>query len=175
MNYYHKFIDFFQRQNLYNKKMFDYFMNNSILFDYRDEDYHPFIGCFYLTKNKKINKISLVVPYIDSDVTTLINIHEYTHAIILYNHLGKIYEEDISSEALPMFYERLYFEENKDNESLRKHINKLNTKILEGQNPKVLKYRLASDIQNELLNYYNKGHTSLHELNRKVKRLTKNT
>ena len=135
----------------------------------------PFIGCFYLTKNKKVNKITLVVPYIDSDITTVINIHEYIHAIILYNHLNKIYSENDNSEILPMFYERLYFEENKDNESLSEHINILNRRINEGQDSKIIKYKIASDIQKELLNYYNKGHTSLQELNSKVKRLTKNT
>ena len=71
MNYSYKFFNFFQRQNLYNEEMFNYFRKNSILFDYRDEDYHPFIGCFYLTKNKKVNKINLVVPFIDSDITVL--------------------------------------------------------------------------------------------------------
>ena len=87
-NYYNKFINFFKEQNLYNEEMFTYFGNNSILFDYRDEDYHPFIGCFYLTKDNKVTKISLVVPYLNSEVSTLINIHEYTHAIILYKHLN---------------------------------------------------------------------------------------
>ena len=172
-NYYYKFINFFQRQNLYNKEMFNYFRNNSILFDYLDTDYHPFIGCFYTTKNKKVNKINLIVPHINGDITILINIHEYTHAIILYQYMNKIFPEDITTEILPLLYERIYLEENKYNNILQEHVNTINKRIATYNNPEVKKYKIALDIQNVLLQYYNNGHKDIKELQAKAKELIK--
>ncbi len=173
LNYYYKFINFFEKQNLYNKETFDYFRSNSILFNYLDTDYHPFIGCYYTTKNKKVNKINLIVPYIDNDVTTLINIHEYTHAIILYQYMNKIFPEDITTEILPLLYERIYLEENKDNKVLQEHISAINKRIVTSNNSEITKYKIALDIQNNLLEYYNNGHKNIKELHRRIKKLVK--
>lgn len=170
-HYYNKFIDFFERHELYNKETFDYLRTHSILFDYRDTDHRPFIGCFYTTKNGKLEKINLVVPYIDSDITTLINIHEYTHAITVFPYMHKSFTEDNACEILPLLYERIYLEENKDNEKLREHITAINKIIKESNNSEITKYKIALNMQNELLDYYNSGHTSIDELNKKAKKL----
>ena len=91
----------------------------------------------------------------------------------MYNYLDKIFPEDKSIEILPMFYERLYFEENKSNKDLQEHINSLNKRIIESKSPEIEKYKLAKDIEEELLKYYMNGHTSLEELNSQAKKLIK--
>ena len=172
-NYYLKFIDFFQRHNLYNEELFHYFRNNSILFDYLDTDYHPFIGCFYTAKKKKVNKIRLIVPYTDSDITNSINIHEYTHAIILYQYINKIFPENNTTEILPMFYERLYLEENKNNALLQEHTDAINKRITLSNDPEIIKYRLALAMQDELLEYYSKGDIDIKKLTAYAKKRAK--
>lgn len=172
-NYYYKFINFFQRQNLYNKEAFDYFRNNSILFDYLDTDYHPFIGCFYIEQKGILKKINLIVPHINNDITVLINIHEYTHALILYQYINKVFQDDITTEILPLFYERLYLEENKDNIFLQEHINNINKRITESNTQEIIKYKIALDIQNDLLEYYNSSSKDIKKLISKAKKLVK--
>ena len=171
INYYQKFIDFFERHELYDKETFDYLKNNTQLFDYRDTDQHGFIGCFYLTKKGILQKINLILPFIDSDITTLINIHEYTHGIIAYKKINSILTENIVNETLPLLYERIYLEENKDNENLREHINNLNRRIINSTDPESKKYKQALSTQDQLLDYYYSGHTSIKDLNKKAKKL----
>ena len=173
INYYQKFIDFFERHKLYDKETFDYLREHSILFDYRDTDYHPFMGCFYITKKNKLEKINLIVPYIDNDITASINIHEYTHGIVAYNYMNKPFAEDITIEILPLLYERIYLEENKDNERLERHVTNIN-KIAEASNsPEIAKYKIALNMQDDLLDYYYSGHTSIKELDKKARKLVK--
>lgn len=172
-NYYQKFIDFFKRHGLYSQEAFDYLRKNSIQFDYRDTDYHSFIGCFFLTQRDKLTKIDLIVPYINNDITALINIHEYTHGIIAYRYINKRVPEDFTSETLPMLYERIYLEENKDNQALRNHVASINNLIKESNCPDIIRYKIALSMQEELFAYYANGHQNIKELSAKTKKLTR--
>lgn len=168
---YTKFIDFFKRHNLYDEKIFNYLRENSVMFDYRDEDSRPFIGCYYTySKDDKLKKISLCVPFIDDDITILINIHEYIHGILMYNKIGYKYKAGIDCEVLPMLYERIFVEETQ-NEKLKEYLKYLNKNILESSNPE---YQLALNVQDELLEEYNKN-KKIKTLNKKIKKLTKQT
>lgn len=168
---YTKFIDFFKRHNLYDEKIFNYLQENSVMFDYRDEDSRPFIGCYYsYSKDNKLQKITLCVPFIDDDITTLINIHEYIHGILMYNKIGYKFKTNIDCEILPMLYERIFIEETQ-NEELNEYLEYLNQKVLENPKPE---YQLALSIQDELLEEYNKNN-NIKKLNKKIKKLTKQT
>lgn len=167
---YIEFINFFKKHNLYDKEMFDYLRNNSILFDYLDEDKHPYIGYHYLTdKEGKLTKIILFVPYIDDYHTILINIHEYIHGIILYNKLGKKYKQDKDSEILPLLYEKLYLLENPD-KNLEPFKKKLNENITENS---PIEYKIALEVQNEIINYYQEYSPNLNKLENKAKKLAR--
>ena len=167
---YREFINFFKRHNLYNKETFDYLSKNSIQFDYLDEDKHPYIGYHYLTDEEgNLSKIILFVPYIDSDYTTLINIHEYIHGIILYNKLGKRYKQENDAEILPLLYEKIYLLE-KQNKSLELLQENLNKRITETS---PIEYKIALDVQNEMLNYYYECNPEFNKLEQKAKKLAK--
>lgn len=169
-NYYNEFIDFFKRHNLYDKVIFDYINSNSIKFDYRDDEKRPFIGCYYICNKQNIlQNIKLYVPFIDSPITTLINIHEYIHAIESYNKIGKIYQKENTEETLPILYELLYFEENPSKE-LEHHLIYLNSKI---NNDSKESYKIALSIKNELLKYYKEENPNLTKLQRKAKQLSR--
>lgn len=170
-HYYNKFIDFFERHELYDKEIFDYLRAQSILFDYRDIDLRSRIGFFFLAEKGILREINLVLPFIDSDVTTVINIHEYTHGIIACKYINRVIKEDIVSETLPHLYERIYLEENKDNEKLREHISYRNNIIINSTDPQSKKYKQALMVQDQLLDYYYNGHTSIKDLNKKAKKL----
>ena len=171
MNQYYKdFIDFFKKHNLYEEKMFDYIRRNSTLFDYRNEEQRIFIGCFYICNKQNIlQKIKLCVPIIDSQITTLINIHEYLHAIELYNKIGKKYQNSDTEEVLPMLYELLYFLDNPSKE-LENHLIYLNTRIKDDTKES---YKIALSIEKELLKYYKEKNPNLKKLQRQAKKLTK--
>lgn len=167
---YRKFINFFQKHNLYNEEIFDYLRLNSILFDYLDEDTRPFIGCYHtLDKDLKLKKIELCVPLIADEKTILINIHEYTHGILLYEYLNKKIKITNDCETLPLLMERIYLEENPSQE-LEEYIKKLNTKIQNDTSIEAQKYKTALNIQEELLTYYNKTH-NFNKVKKKSKKL----
>ena len=106
-------IGFFQRHNLYEKDMFDYFSKNSTMIDYRDEDQRMFIGTFYGINrhNNKLVYIHINVPFIYDNKTMLINIHEFVHAILLYKYINKNFKMGMDYEALPMLYEKIFINE----------------------------------------------------------------
>ena len=169
-NYYYEFINFFKKHNLYNKEMFEYINRNSTKIDYHDEEQRAFIGCYYICNKQNIlQKIKICVPFIDSPITVLINIHEYLHAIELYNKIGKTYKNQDTKETLPMLYEQLYFEENRD-KKLEEHLKYLNKKI---KNDSDKSYKIALAIQKELLSYYKETSPTLEKLQKQAKKLSK--
>ncbi len=165
--YYNNFINFFKRHNLYDEEIFDYLRENSFMFDYRDDDYRPFTGCNYIIKNGYLDKINLVVPFFDNDITSLINVHEYVHGIISYNYLGKKYSIGNDAEVLPMMFEKLYILES-NNPELMDYGKSLDSMISKDDFSHYLGL-LYRDIMIEL---YNKG-KSFSSLNKRAKVLTK--
>lgn len=169
-NPYREFINFFKTHNLYDKEMFDYLRKNSIQFDYLDDEKHSYIGCHYLTDNNgKLMKIILFVPYIDNFQTLLVNIHEYIHGISLYKKLGKKIKQCKYSEVLPLLYEKIYLLERKD-KNLEIFQEILNKRITESS---PIDYRIALEVQSEMLHYYQEYSPSFIKLEDKAKRLTR--
>lgn len=168
--YYKRYIDFLQKHNIYNEEILEYIRKHSTYIEYIDEEKREFIGCFYnIDKNNKLKKIHICIPYIDSDLTTLINIHEYIHILTLYPYLDKKYKSNNQEEILPIFYELLYFLDNPSN-TLKEEIIKLNNKI---KNSNQEKYKIALKCKKELLDYYQNKKTNFKALTQKAKILSK--
>lgn len=166
---YLKFINFFKEHNLYDETVFKYIRENAILFDYLEEEKRAFIGCYYsYDKNNHLSKITIAVPIINDEKTLLINIHEYIHAITLYHKLGKTCKIETDIEMLPMLFERIYLEENK-NQILEEYVKSLNEKITEDSE---VAYQIALKYQEELLKYYHQT-KDFNRLKRKAKKLSK--
>ena len=163
--YYHKFINFLKRHNLYNEKIFQYWENNRILFDIKDDEKRDLIGCYYQYENDYLKKISLIVPYIVDDKTVLINIHEFIHLSQLYPRLRKKYKLDIDKEILPIFYEKLYISENRT-KNLIEYEKYLNEIILKNN---ILEYVIALEISDILLNETYKD--NIYKMEKKAKKL----
>ncbi|MBQ6538952.1 MAG: hypothetical protein IJL76_01590 [Bacilli bacterium] len=164
--YYKKFIEFLKTHNIYDEEIVKYFNNNSTRFDYLEEEYRPFIGVYYMTEGDILTKVKPMVPFINSDKTVLINIHEYIHLYLIYNKINKpvnIMTRD--REVLPIFYEKVFVKENPSLELLKYHEH-LNESIYnEGQD----EYLLALKLSNELIDSYEND--DIKKLNHKVKRL----
>lgn len=160
-------INFFKRHNLYNKEMFDYFSKNANMIDYRDEEQRILMGCFYIfDKKKRLKSIHLNVPYIYDDITMLISIHEFIHAIMMYKFINKKVNIGIDKEVLPMLYEKIYINEN-NNPILIEYEKKLNKLI----NPKDDKeYVIGLALRDQLIENYN---YDFDKLNKKVKKLVR--
>ena len=166
---YLKFINFFKNHNLYDEQTFKYIRENAILFDYLEEEKRSFIGCYYnFDKRGCLIKIVIGVPIIKDEQTLLINIHEYIHAISLYSKLGTKCKIGIEREILPLLYEKIYLNEN-PNEELERYVNMLNQKIIESNQ---IEYKIALNLQNELLEYYYKIR-NFNKLESKAKKLSK--
>ncbi len=149
--YYEKFIDFFKEHNMYDEEMFRYLRENSTLFDYRDKDMVKNIGCYYALDSKdKLKGIALVVPFIDSEKTILINIHEYAHGITAYSKLGKKYKHTLDREIIPMLLEKIYAMQNPE---LLPFIENLNKGIINSDSED---YKIALKTIDELFADYQK-------------------
>lgn len=82
--------DFFRQQNLYSEEFFDFIKGKvKVLPSTTDKDW---FGCFPMIDNYVLKDIRILVPEIKREIDLLINIHEYYHAIELYNELGTKYE-----------------------------------------------------------------------------------
>ena len=83
--------EFFKAEQLYSEEFFDFIKNKvHVIPSNTSVDWY---GCFPILDNNKIKDIRLLVPQIVNDRTLLINIHEYYHALELFNELGTVYEE----------------------------------------------------------------------------------
>lgn len=99
--------DFFIEQGLYDEKFFDFIKTRVKQLPY-DAGLEWF-GCFPILKDGILNDIRLLVPEIKNEQNILVNIHEYTHAIELFNELGKEYierREERENKAIEM--EKIY-------------------------------------------------------------------
>lgn len=165
--YYQKFINFLKEHNLYNEEIINYWQKNKLVFDYLDDEKRQLIGCFYIIEKGKLKNIKIIVPFIDDDKTILINIHEYIHLLLLYPKIYKKCNIGIDSEILPLFYERIYIEENKTEELLN-YYNYINNFIIQQQQKE---YIIALNLSKQLLEIYNND--NIYKLEKKAKKLVK--
>jgi len=168
-NFYNEFLNFFKEKGLYNEIIFDYLRNNEEIIDYNDIKKRKEIRCYYIIKNKILTGVWVCVPKIKDYKTLLINIYIYAHAIQACNQLGKKFDNTKNTRALPMLYERIYLQENPNNE-LEEHLNILDNYTKEN-GPK--QDQISLGIQKKLLDYYNSKNPSFENLQRKAKKLSK--
>ena len=164
------FYEFINMHNIYNKKVYDYYIKHSDSFDYYNEDFlRNFIRCNYFINSFGILKeIRPYVPNIVDDKTTLVNIHEYVHTLLTYDMLNKRFKLDDDCEILPIFYEKLFVLES-DNEGLIEYEEFLDKAALESNEKR---YIMAVKMFDELFNnYHNNG---INDMKIKTKSLIKN-
>lgn len=167
MIYYKKFIDFLQKYNLLDKESFVFISNHTTNIDYNNLEERNTIGCYYNINEEGILKdFKVYVPEIIDERTTIINIHEYIHALILYKHLNKKCEIGLEKEVLPLMYEKIYVIENEEL-SLREHEKALRETINEMNNDE---YIIGSKVAEQLI--LNKKE-SIETLNEKAKKLVR--
>ncbi len=165
--YYQKFINFLISHNLHNESVLNYWKKNKVQFDYLDIDQREFIGCYFIIIDKKLKQIKIRIPYINDDKTVLINIHEYVHLLLTYPYLNKKIKLGLDKEVLPIYYEKVYINENKS-EYLSNYSKYLDQKIIENNQKE---YTLALELSEVLLKENNIS--DIYQQEKKVKRLIK--
>lgn len=166
---YNKFVNFLKQHNLYDEEIFDFYWNNSFMFDYLDDELRKFIGCYFIFDNSELlKKIMICVPFVNDDKTVLINVHEYVHVFLMYPYMNKKCKIGMDIEALAIFYEKLYILENSSPE-LIEFANYLDSKIFYNNKKE---YVLALMIKDKLIELYNKGY-NIEKLEKTTKRLVK--
>lgn len=83
--------EFFKSQNMYSEFFFD-FIKDKVKVLPSDTSLDWF-GCFPIVEDDILKDIRLLVPEIKTEENLLVNIHEYTHALELFEELGLNYEE----------------------------------------------------------------------------------
>lgn len=105
-------IRFLKEQNLYREEFFE-FMEGKIKVVSYDTPIEWF-GCFPLIENGILTDIRLLVPEIKTQKNLLVNIHEYVHAIELFDELGTVYKDRREArENRASNYEKIYLENKK--------------------------------------------------------------
>ena len=169
INYYIELVNFFIKHNLYDEKIFNYLNRNKIIVDYREIEHRGEIRCYKQTKNNILNKVWICVPTIYDSKTLLINIYIYMHAILLCKKLGKKTNDKTNNQILAMLYEKIYVEENPNNE-LKEYLDSLNEYTRENG---PINDKIALGVQQELLEYYNSKNPNLENLQKKAKKLSR--
>ena len=166
--YYQKFIDFLKKHNIYDENIVRLWQENSIHFNYMEEEKRDLIGCYYIFKNNILTKINLIVPFIEDEKTVLINVHEYIHFYLLYHKIGKKCNLELDKETLPILFEKIYVEEN-DSKELNTYYQYLIKRIKE--NPQK-EYIIALELLDPLLKEYKKNN-NIFKTEKKAKKLVK--
>ena len=163
------FYNFINEHNIYDKNVYDYYLEHSDNFDYYNEEFLINWICCKLIFNCKgfLKEIRPFVPNVVDDKTALININQYVHTLLTYNYLNKKFKLNDDCEILPKFYEKLYVLESNNN-SLIEYEEFLDMAALESNDKK---YLLAVNMFNELLNTYD--YNKINDMIKKTKRLIK--
>lgn len=152
MNYYNKFLEFLQKNNLYNQKSFAFISYHTTNIDYSEETKEQ-IGYTYTKNNEdKIIDFKICVPTIEDEKTLIINIRNYIYALFLYEMLGKKEEIGEVQEAIALLYERLYIVEQ---EFIIKEYNKFLLEEINERNEE--NFTRGAKLSLELLNYYDEN------------------
>ena len=138
-------------------------LSNTTMINYSNIEERNFVGCFYILNIDKIEKIHLVIPYIVDEKTKLVAIHELVHGIELYRRLNKKYDNQNNDEVLPMLYEKIYVEE-QNNQELRQYQYSLDNQIKETDT----KYHQALKIRDIIYNKYNYNIKTMRRLSKKL-------
>ena len=168
MRFHPKLIEFFKSHNMYEQEVFEYLQKQSTMIDYDDPEQRCFVGCFYiLDKKGKLNGLRLNLPYVNSEETMLISIHELTHGFENYQKIGKKFKKDITIEALPLLYEKIYILENPSDKLIQysKFIDQIITEKSEKE------YRFGLKIREELLKQYNNQPQKMVKMTKKLARV----
>jgi len=105
-------ISFLKKQNLYKEEFFKFIEGKVKVFPY-DTDLSWF-GCFTIVEDNVLKDIRLLVPEIKTEQNLLVNIHEYVHAIELFDEIGKVFEERKEErENKASKYEKIYLNSKK--------------------------------------------------------------
>ena len=83
--------------------------NNVKIVNYSNlDEIIQFVGAFKITENNIIKDYKLLVPEIKDLKSLLINIHEYTHLLMIKNQIGKKDYYNIYEEVIPITMERFF-------------------------------------------------------------------
>ena len=125
-----KYINFLIKHKLYNEQVLKYIDEFAIRFNYYDENQRDYPTSTFPVKDidGRIIGIRIIIPIIDDNITTVLNIQEYIKASIYCSQIGNI-AEDTNAQielALQILYTKLYIAENQTEElqQLEEAINK---------------------------------------------------
>lgn len=106
-------ISFLKEQNLYKEEFFKFMEGKIKVVPYNTD--LSWFGCFPIVKENILVDIRLLVPEIKTEQNLLVNIHEYVHALELFDELGKVYEERKKlRENKAKTYEEIYLRRKND-------------------------------------------------------------
>ena len=155
--FYYKYIDFLKSHSLYDEDFLDFFWNNAIFIKLKDNDYSYLVGNVIIVTNeqKRIEFIIPSVPYLKSDKDVAVAIYAYVQTLTKITRIGRKENYDVYfNYVLPMFYEKIYIEENINKRLLSYQI-RMQKKLLKDN------YNFYVSIINRVNGLYRKYNTTI--------------
>lgn len=104
-------ISFFLNEKICNSDFFDY-ISDKIVYIPSGSDVFWY-GSHPILENGILCDIRVVVPIIENEFDLIVNIHEFTHAIELYDEIGLLYNENVEDrEARAHNMEKIFIKNN---------------------------------------------------------------
>ncbi len=98
----------FMLDGILTEEEYNFISNRTKMVDENACDILQYVGCFSRPINSnKITDFRLLVPVIKDLKSMLVNIHEYTHAVLLYRHIYYGLKLD-ETEIIPIENEKKY-------------------------------------------------------------------
>jgi len=164
---YVEYRSFLNKYKLYDKQIFDYILEKSILVNHKKiDEFHSF-GCSIVVDQKgKLVEIIPCVPFLKNEKMVAINIFVYVQAMMLIPNIGKTYDERFYNKLFPVVFLELYI------------LSVQNKKLLEFEKKMIFnmfnqdeeQYENAIQYKDFLINSYNKNNNSLDSQARRVRR-----
>lgn len=136
------------------------------------EEVYQFIGAFKIVENNIIKDYRLLIPEIKDLKSLLVNIHEYTHLLIIKNQIGKNDYYDIYEEVFPVTMERIFIQNFSEKEINNFNLEQLKNlkKCLDCSNYDKYKYIIAYYYQFVLYDNYKNNIINLfnHKFNERI-------
>lgn len=100
-------ISFFTDEKLFDEEFMEFMQGKVVVAPYGTDE--SFFCCFPIVHDDILEDIRVCVPEVHSKRDLLINVHEFAHALDLYNEIGAVYEDKREErEGLAKEMERVY-------------------------------------------------------------------
>lgn len=163
---YSKYLRFLHKHKLYDKNIFEYINNHSVIINYNKIYEFNSFGCSVVVdEHGRLVEVIPVIPLLKNDKMVVISIFTYVQAMMLIPNIGRKYDERYYNKVIPIVFLELYIYENNSIylSNFEKQI------ILKMFNQSEEQYEKAIQYKDFLINSYNKNSNIIDSQARRIR------